>query len=212
MRYLFEGQEVYVDQNGMAHDDEGNSWPANGWEPGTYWGNDARTITNLERRSSERGYGRRSYRASDPNRSEQMDALKKAMEKDPANNFLRSLFDQMARGRDLSPKQKDAAKKILIRLGGSISAKLFEKEHTMLKLIENMEAVGLGEADSGVGLKLRDAIRKGERDLNLPNVWLPSEDSIMDAPTKYNAQMRKVLKIQDQIRKLHDEYSKMEVV
>lgn len=62
------------------------------------------------------------------------------------------------------------------------------------------------------GLDLLAQIRKGEDELGLPEIELPSEDSIMDHPTKFNVKMRQVLSKQTQIRDLITTYKLQENV
>jgi predicted nucleic acid-binding Zn-ribbon protein len=82
-----------------------------------------------------------------------------------------------------------------------------------MKVSERMrQGAGYGEA-----LKIRDQIRNMETEVvNMVmqrrlEAYLPSEDSIMDRGSKYNAKMKKVLKKIEQIKKLLEEYNKLEV-
>jgi len=66
-------------------------------------------------------------------------------------------------------------------------------------------------ADDDEGLDLRAKIRDRETAIGKIHLdaGLPSEDSIMDSPRKYNAKMKKALKTLDQIEKLTKEYNQM---
>lgn len=69
----------------------------------------------------------------------------------------------------------------------------------------------LDEANYSKGLELRGQIRRGEDELGLEELDLPSEDSIMDDGGKYNVKMKKAVKMLDAIRKLRQDYAKMRV-
>jgi hypothetical protein len=56
--------EVYVDENGVAHDDEGNSWPVRGWGEGTYGGRNKTRI--VMQAPQERSYSPRKPRNTVP--------------------------------------------------------------------------------------------------------------------------------------------------
>jgi predicted nucleic acid-binding Zn-ribbon protein len=82
-----------------------------------------------------------------------------------------------------------------------------------MKVSERMrQGAGYGEA-----LKVRDQIRTLETEIvNIVmqrrlEAYLPSEDSIMDRGSKYNAKMKAALKKLERIKKLIEEYNKIEV-
>lgn len=132
--------EVYVDESGWAVDDEMNRWYVGPhWGEGTYFGRDADAIvrSGVRPRSSERPRSR--PRAYNPRAAEQRAAITRALAYKPKNVFLLSVAQQLADGRVLSAKQREVVRKILIGLGGTESAKLFEEE-TMRDVFEDAQA------------------------------------------------------------------------
>jgi hypothetical protein len=116
--------EVYVSKDGWANDDEGNRWYVGPrYAEGTYGGREASAIASAgQPRSSAR------HRPVNLRAVQQRAAILRALEYQPRNKFLLSISQQLADGRALSAKQRDVARKILLDLGGSESAKLFEEE------------------------------------------------------------------------------------
>ena len=103
--------EVYVDEFGMAHDDEGNSWPARGYGQGTYGRRDA---PRPPRQRSPRPSLPKLPSSVDKNKLNAMDAL---LAKRPGDRFLTSIRDQVARGKALSEKQLKIVRQNLYRSG-----------------------------------------------------------------------------------------------
>ena len=109
--------EVYVDEKGYAHDDEGNSWyVGKGYGGGTYagtrapWSGRRGPRAYRDRKPSQR---KTTYVGADAN-AEKIVALESAIAAKP-NNFLSSLLSQLKKGRGLSEKQKSIARKILMK-------------------------------------------------------------------------------------------------
>ncbi len=99
--------EVYVDEFGMAHDDEGNTWRAGpGYGQGTYG------LRNAPRPSRQR-----SPRPSPSVDKKKLDAMNALLAKRPGDSFLTSIRDQVARGEALSEKQLKAVRQNLYRNG-----------------------------------------------------------------------------------------------
>lgn len=96
--------EVYVDENGMAHDDEGNTWRAGpGYGQGTYGLHNAP------------GLPRRRRPAPSVVDQKKLQALDSLLVKRPGDKFLRSIRDQVARGKRLSDKQLKAVRQNFYR-------------------------------------------------------------------------------------------------
>jgi len=106
--------EIYVDENGMVHDDEGNiEGPVRGWGQGTYHGAEAtRIVRQLPQQTSY-------SRPSAPQRvnRKKLDVMNALLAKRPGDSFLKSLRDQVAAGRSLSEKQLKAIRQNLYRNG-----------------------------------------------------------------------------------------------
>lgn len=117
--YLVESQ-VYVDEHGYAHDDEGNTWFAGRGRRGTYKG------TSFGRSF---GYGgsQRPLTTADPNPklAAAVDALSAKL---PNNNFVASIRSQLRRGSNLSKKQRDVIAKIMRQAGMGNEAQLFSEQ------------------------------------------------------------------------------------
>ncbi len=86
--------------------------------------------------------------------------------------------------------------------------KLGEDDESLALEAKEHDGYPIGEASYRDGLDLLSKIREGEAELDLPYSELPSEDSIMDHPTKYTANLKKILAIQGKIRKLQADYKK----
>jgi len=112
---------------GWAYDDEGNREQVHNVEDGHYsmreWGDIMRH--NRSRRRPTYGRGRSTQKS--PADARKLKAIEQALEYQPKSKFLKSVRDQLNRGRQLSKKQRDVVRKILIDLGGTVSAKFFEE-------------------------------------------------------------------------------------
>jgi len=126
-------------KNGWAYDDEGNrTYVGTHVRDGQYGLSDFSKMTRASRGSSYGG--NTSSKQTSPDISKMMAAVDRAIEYEPDNKFLKSVRDQMSKGRSLSSKQKAVVKKILTKLGGTVSAKLFEG--MMLERGESSKAIG----------------------------------------------------------------------
>jgi hypothetical protein len=140
--------EVYVDERGYAHDDEGNTWRVSGMQPGVY----KASQFPYQDRNSPMPKRQRRLNLS-PNYSErqkeQLAAIDAVLKKMPNNNFMGSIRRQVEQGVFLSEKQKKAAIGILkkFRLGDKVKA--FESEETtMRELIDRLEEGSKGDVDA----------------------------------------------------------------
>ena len=110
--------EQYVDEDGNVYDDEGNVTRrgksfGRRYGGGTYRG--ARGLPSSRRKTTSVAPGAN---------TEKISAVIKALEVKP-NNFLKSILDQLRRGRGLSSKQNAIVRKILAKSDPE-AAKLFE--------------------------------------------------------------------------------------
>lgn len=141
--------EVYV-KDGWAYDDEGNRERVKGIADGVYGGSEFSRMVRGTRRGPS--YGRARYsRQPSPANAEQVQAIDRALEYQPGSRFLRSIRDQLAAGRPLSDKQRRVVREILIGLGGTASAKLFEEEAMDDSLEEKRSGFVFPERPSPVG-------------------------------------------------------------
>lgn len=107
--------QVYVDERGYAHDDEGNTWFVGRGMGGTYKG------TSFGRRF---GYYGGSW-TEDPKLIAAVDALSVKL---PNNNFVASIRSRLLRGSTLSKKQRDVIAKIMRQVGMDNEAQLFAEQ------------------------------------------------------------------------------------
>lgn len=139
-----EESEVYVDEKGYAHDDEGNTWmPSRSIAPGVYRSGEVPGPSSY--RGSRRGG--RGVRNIIPHYSErqkrQIDAIDAALSKMPKSSFLQSVRKQVHFGRFLSGKQIKIILEILKKLRMNDKLKAFEStEMTMRELINKLEEGG----------------------------------------------------------------------
>jgi hypothetical protein len=120
---LLLASEVYVDDKGMAHDDEGNSYYVGKQYGGETYGG---TRTPWGR---GRGRGRSPAPRRTPSRGPvdkaQVDALEALITKRGQNAFLSSILSQVKGGKTLSDKQKKAVRQNLYRASMRAQADLF---------------------------------------------------------------------------------------
>ena len=115
-RHLRES-EVWVDENGWAHDDEGNKWKVGSGAPsGVYKGTTFRSGRSYAAyRNQGQGVLGPADKSADrpaPSQAEGMIArVEKVLKRVPNNSFLTSILDQLKRGRSLSEKQVAALEK-----------------------------------------------------------------------------------------------------
>jgi 2'-5' RNA ligase len=110
--------EVYVDPQGMAHDDEGNSWSVgHNWSEGTYFGEDASRLCRMAPRET-------AYRPPARVNQAQLDALDALLSR-REDSFVRSIRNQVAAGRRLSEKQLSAVRRNFHRMRMEPEADLF---------------------------------------------------------------------------------------
>ena len=115
--------EQYVDEDGNVYDDEGNV-TRRGKAFGRRYGGGTYGTRGLPPGGRSRGSRRKtSYVGSEAN-AEKIAAIEAALEKKP-NNFLKSILDQLKKGRGLSSKQKGIVRKILAKTDAEAAA-LFE--------------------------------------------------------------------------------------
>ncbi len=74
----------------------------------------------------------------------------------------------------------------------------------MRELMERLE-----EAKKAPDLVLRDQIRDNESKFKLPELGLPSEDTILDAPGAFTKYFKRVIAAQEKIAKAIEGYEKM---
>lgn len=115
--------EIYVDERGYAHDDEGNTWfVGNKGGGGLYKASSYIDRFGPPRNSTSTRRTGPTPASASPGTKEVLDAI---LAKKPTDSFVISVKDQVARGRALSPKQKDVVLKILQRMGmADMAAKL----------------------------------------------------------------------------------------
>lgn len=120
--------EVYVDENGYAHDDEGNSWyVGKGGAGGVYKASTFGRSRYGGGRSSG-GAGSYSSQPKPPRASAdaaQVAAIQKLAAARPGSNFVMSIKTQVERGGNLSPKQKAVVVQMLQSAGMTAEAALF---------------------------------------------------------------------------------------
>lgn len=102
--------EIYVDENGWAHDDEGNRWFVGKGRPGT-----GATYSASGYRKQFGGGASSPAGGRQPLSPEQRQAIATLVQRVPGNDFLMSISSQAARG--LTAKQKAAIKKFMLRAG-----------------------------------------------------------------------------------------------
>ena len=107
--------EVYVDKNGIAHDDEGHSWKAPGFAKGVYSGThiSPRSKLNVKRKRPE------------INR-EKLDALYLALYYEPKNRILSYAARALSKGGEVNAKEAKQIRDIMKKNGMKKEAKLFE--------------------------------------------------------------------------------------
>ena len=106
--------EIYVDERGYAHDDEGNTWFVGRGESGGLYKASQYNRRNVQRDVSNTDRQTGPVAASvSPGAKEVLDAI---LTKKPNDSFVISVKDQISRGRALSPKQKDVILRILQRM------------------------------------------------------------------------------------------------
>ncbi len=140
--------DVYVDDRGMAHDDEGNSWFV------------GKSYLGIHKGSQFRGsMPDQSWRNRTPEEEAMVRAIATAHARDRNNQFLQSMFRLTGKTPlRLSLKQKSVLAKIMKGMGLRDEAKLFENRIiTMRKLIEKLE-VAQTEGVLGFDTKMRRAI------------------------------------------------------
>ena len=121
--------EVYVDKNGIAHDDEGHSWKAPGFAKGVYSGThiSPRSKLNVKRKRPE------------INR-EKLDALYLALYYEPKNRILSYAAKVLAKGGEVNAKEAKQIRDIMKKNGMKKEAKLFEDRGIgMRKLLGRLE-------------------------------------------------------------------------
>lgn len=123
--------EVYVDEKGYAHNDEGDSWYVGKRYGGeTYAGTRAPWSSRRGRGSYRNPRPRKtSYVGADANAA-RIKAVEDAIAIKP-NNFLDSILKQLKGGRGLSSKQNAIVRKILSRNPYNADATLFEGKGRM---------------------------------------------------------------------------------
>lgn len=121
--------EQYVDEDGNVYDDEGNV-SRRGKEFGRRYGGGTYGLHGLPRGGGYTPRRKTSYVGQSAN-AEQIAAVEAALEAKP-NNFLKSILDQLKKGRGLSPKQKSIVHKILSK-HDTETAKLFESRDQKLR-------------------------------------------------------------------------------
>lgn len=128
LRVLIE-REVWVDDQGYAHDDEGNRWYV-GMASGTY--SYREVPPPRDDRPGRRPYRPKYNRARTPKKvkmSKEAEAQAKVLEDAIAkrkNKFLSSILSQVQAGRTLSDKQNLAVRRILHKLRMHDESKLFK--------------------------------------------------------------------------------------
>ena len=117
---LLLASEVYVDEKGMAHDDEGNTYYVGKQYGGetyggtrTPWGN--RVPSRSRSTTPSRG----------PVNKAQVDVLEALIAKKGSNSFISSILSQVKGGKALSDAQKKAVRQNLYRAGMRSEADLF---------------------------------------------------------------------------------------
>jgi len=133
MKYAF---EVYVDNQGRAYDDEGHSWRVRGYPEGTYGGSEAYSIAKQDRQQAPSQPSRPAPQV-DKEKLEVMDAL---VSHRPGDQFLQSLRDQVAQGRQLSEKQLKAVRHNLYRNRMKDKAPLFKAAGGVRRVVMLYEA------------------------------------------------------------------------
>jgi len=107
-RLELQESEVYVDDKGWAHDDEGNKWKVSAGAPqGVYKGTTFRSGRSYK---AWRGTGQGVAAPADKG-SDYLARVKGLLQAMPDNRFLLSLRSQLVGGRSLSPKQVAALEK-----------------------------------------------------------------------------------------------------
>ena len=118
--------EVYVDEKGYAHDDEGNSWyVGKGYGGGTYAGTRAPFSGRRGPRAYRKPRPRKTTYVGSGANAAKIKAVEDAIAVKP-NNFLNSILKQLKGGRGLSSKQNAIVRKILGRSPYNADATLFE--------------------------------------------------------------------------------------
>jgi len=131
--------EQYVDEDGNIYDDEGNV-VKRGKAFGRRYGGGTYGLRGLPRGGRSRR--KTSYVGADAN-SDQIAAVEAALSVKP-NNFLKSILDQLKKGRGLSPKQKGIVRKILMKTDEN-SAALFEGKNEMHRCMDGRMVPGDSE-------------------------------------------------------------------
>lgn len=109
---IFES-EVYVDENGYAHDDEGNRWfVGKGFAPGDYRPREVPLPSSPQRSRWERPEP-----SSRPivDNSKRIAAFEKLPERQRTGTFGASILRQLQAGKALTEKQKSAVRQMFYR-------------------------------------------------------------------------------------------------
>lgn len=142
MKRLIES-EVYIDQHGMAHDDEGNTWRAPERAQGVYKGTSARLRTQRTRRRP--GANR-----------DRLDALYTALYYEPKNRVLTYAARALAKGGDINAKEAKQIRDIMKKVGMKREAKLFEDKEAKVIKMEKVTEGGM----SGILRKLEELVER----------------------------------------------------
>ena len=124
--------EQYVDEDGNVYDDEGNV-TRRGKSFGVRYGGGTYGLHGLPPHGMGKPRRRKTGYAGKEANSEMIAAVEAVLEAKP-NNFLKSILDQLKRGRSLSLKQKSIVHKIVSKHDPD-SARLFEADNIKLRMM-----------------------------------------------------------------------------